>query len=147
MEPKNWGSISRVKKLSWFQKNQIDHRKIIDRKISLDIYKNSFIFNTMKTYTVDVYDNGGEEWFLNGNRHREDGPAIEYADGSKRWYLNGKMHREDGPAIERAAGYKAWYLNGEQLSEAEFNARTKPTASCEGKVVEVDGVKYKLVKA
>jgi len=124
----------------------------------------------MKTYTVDVYDNGGEEWFLNGNRHREDGPAIEYADGSKRWYLNdkmhredgpaieradgykawylnGKMHREDGPAIERAAGYKAWYLNGEQLSEAEFNARTKPTASCEGKVVEVDGVKYKLVKA
>ena len=124
----------------------------------------------MKTYKVDVYDNGGEEWFLNGNRHREDGPAIEYADGSKRWYLNdkmhredgpaieradgykawylnGKMHREDGPAIERAAGYKAWYLNGEQLSEAEFNARTKPKPSCEGKVIEVDGVKYKLTKA
>ncbi len=28
-----------------------------------------------------------------------------------------------------------------------FGDRTKPTASCEGKVVEVDGVKYKLVKA
>ena len=79
--------------------------------------------------------------------HREDGPAIERADGYKAWYLNGKMHREDGPAIERAAGYKAWYLNGEQLSEAEFNARTKPAPSCEGKVVEVDGVKYKLTKA
>ena len=125
----------------------------------------------MKTYTVDVYDNGSKYWYLNGERHREDGPAIEYADGTKYWYLNGKLHREDGPAVERAddgytawylngklhredgpavecaAGYKAWYLNGEQLSEAEFNARTKPAPSCEGKVVEVDGVKYKLTKA
>ena len=124
----------------------------------------------MKTYTVDVYDNGSKEWFLNGNLHREDGPACEWADGSKYWYLNGERHREDGPAcewangtkywylngkvhresgpaIEYVSGSKYWFLNGEQLSEAEFNARTKPTASCEGKVVEVDGVKYKLAKA
>ena len=78
----------------------------------------------MKTYTLDVYDNGDKYWYLNDQRHREDGPAIEYADGRKYWYLNGK-----------------------ELSEAEFNARTKPTASCEGKVVEIDGVKYKLTKA
>ena len=124
----------------------------------------------MKTYTVDVYDNGGKYWYLNGNRHREDGPAVEYADGSKfwfingklhredgpaceyadgikRWYLNNKLHREDGPACEWASGGKEWFLNGKELTEAEFNARTKPTASCEGKVVEIDGVKYKLVKA
>ena len=124
----------------------------------------------MKTYTVDVYDNGGKDWYLNGNRHREDGPAVEYADGSKfwfingklhredgpaceyadgikRWYLNNKLHREDGPACEWASGGKEWYLNGKELTEAEFNARTKPTASCEGKVVEIDGVKYKLTKA
>ena len=124
----------------------------------------------MKTYTVDVYDNGDKHWCLNGKLHREDGPAIERADGSKSWYLNDDLHRKDGPAIEDADGSKAWYLNGElhredgpaiecadgskswhingkELSEAEFNARTKPTASCEGKVVEVDGVKYKLVKA
>lgn len=101
----------------------------------------------MKTYTVDVYDNGNKEWFLNDKCHREDGPAIEYADGSKWWYLNGERHREDGPAIECADGTKEWYLNDKELSEAEFNARTKPAPSCEGKVVEVDGVKYKLVKA
>lgn len=35
-----------------------------------------------------------------GERHREDGPAVEYADGSKYWYQNGELHREDGPAIE-----------------------------------------------
>ena len=77
-----------------------------------------------KTYTVDVYDNG-----------------------SKEWCLNGKLHREDGPAVERADGSKSWYLNGKELTEEEFNARTKPAPSCEGKVIEVDGVKYKLTKA
>ena len=124
----------------------------------------------MKTYKVDVYDDGdkhwclngkwhredgpaieradgSKEWYLNGKLHREDGPACEWADGSKYWYLNGKLHREDGPAVERADGSKYWYLNGEQLSETQFNARTKQKPPCEGKVVEVDGVKYKLVKA
>ena len=100
----------------------------------------------MKTYTVNIYDNGTKYWFLNDELHREDGPAIERADGSKYWYLNDKCHREDGPAVEYADGNKAWYLNDEELTEAEFNARTKPTATCEGKVIEVDGVKYKLTK-
>ena len=101
----------------------------------------------MKTYTLDVYDNGDKYWYLNDQRHREDGPAIEYIDGYKAWYLNGKLHRESGPACEWADGSKHWYLNGKQLSEAKFNARTKQKPSCEGKVIEVDGVKYKLVKA
>jgi len=35
--------------------------------------------------------NGTTRWFLNGERHREDGPAIEYADGDKYWYLNGEQ--------------------------------------------------------
>ena len=39
-------------------------------------------------------------WYINGKRHREDGPAIEYADGTKKWYLNDQRHREDGPACE-----------------------------------------------
>ena len=103
------------------------------------------INSRMKTYTVEVSD-GTKFWYLNDKLHREDGPAIEYADGSKEWYLNDDLHREDGPAVEYADG-KEWYLNGEQLSETQFNARPKPTASCEGKVVEIDGVKYKLTKA
>ncbi len=57
--------------------------------------------------------NGSKRWYLNGKRHREDGPAVEYANGSKAWYLNGKYHREDGPAREWADGAKEWYLNGE----------------------------------
>ena len=56
--------------------------------------------------------NGNKQWFSNGKRHREDGPALEYANGNKYWYFNGKLHREDGPAIEFTNGTKVWYLNG-----------------------------------
>ena len=98
----------------------------------------------MIEYTVKVYDNGDKDWYLNGERHREDGPAVEWADGEKWWYLNGKRHREDGPAFERADGSKSWYLNDKLLTEAEFkNRMNKP---CSGKVVEIEGVKYRLVE-
>jgi hypothetical protein len=71
--------------------------------------------------------NGGKYWYLNGKRHREDGPALEYIDGSKSWYLNGQLHREDGPAVEYAYGDKYWYLNGEKCSEKAFNEKMKST--------------------
>ena len=67
----------------------------------------------MKKPECKTYPNGDKQWFLNGKRHREDGPAAERADGHKEWWLNGKRHREDGPAFEYADGYKEWYLDGE----------------------------------
>jgi len=91
---------------------------------------------------------GSKEWYLHGKRHRVDGPAIEYAYGGKHWYLDGKRHRVDGPAIEYAYGSKEWYLDDKQLTEAQWIEAVKPkVASCVGKMVEVDGVKYKLVAA
>ena len=57
----------------------------------------------MIEYTVRVSENGNKFWYLNGKRHREDGPACEYFDGDKFWYLNGK-----------------------NLSEKEFLRRTNP---------------------
>jgi hypothetical protein len=58
--------------------------------------------------------NGSKAWWLNGKRHRVDGPAVEHSDGSKSWYLNDKRHRVDGPAIEDADDTKVWYLNGQR---------------------------------
>ena len=126
----------------------------------------------MKEYTVKVDNNGTKRWYLDGKLHRKDGPAVEGSDGYKEWYLDGKRHREDGPAVEGSDGYKAWYLDGkrhredgpaveygdgygggykewylddEQLTKEEFNNKmSKP--SCEGRVVEIDGVKYRLSK-
>jgi hypothetical protein len=48
---------------------------------------------------------------------------IEYtvrvsADKTK-WYLNGQLHREDGPAVEYTDGDKSWFLNGQRVTEAE----------------------------
>jgi hypothetical protein len=90
------------------------------------------------------YVDGSKCWFVDGKFHRIDGPAIEWADGSKEWYVDGKYHRLDGPAIELTSGTKYWYLDDVQLTEAQWRKRVaKP--NCEGKVVEVDGVQYKLV--
>ena len=49
----------------------------------------------MIEYVVKVDDNGTRFWWLNGKRHREDGPAIEYADGTRCWYLNGVEYTEE----------------------------------------------------
>jgi len=76
------------------------------------------IKKVMIEYTVKVHPNGTKEWYINGKRHREDGPAIEYGNGNKSWYLNGK-----------------------KLTEDKFNKRKN---SCNGKIVEIDGKKYKL---
>ena len=46
-----------------------------------------------------------------------------YPDGEQRWFLNGKRHREDGPAVINPDGYQCWYLKGEELTEEEFNNR------------------------
>jgi hypothetical protein len=73
---------------------------------------------------------GGDKYYYSDRemtiKHREDGPAVEYADGGKAWYINGELHREDGPAIEYATGGKCWFINGELLTEEEFNTRMNP---------------------
>jgi len=114
------------------------------------------------------YADGAKQWLVNGQFHREGGlPAIEFADGGKEWWFKGRLHREGGlPAVEFATGGKEWYVNGHQVTEEQAKAMfnkpatnlqnsgpytyeqakamfNKPT--CNGKVVEIDGKKFKLV--
>ena len=74
--------------------------------------------------------------------------AENYGNGDKEWRLNGEYHREDGPAVERANGDKKWYLNGKKLSYSEWKEEiaklNQPT--CNGKVVEIEGKKYRLME-
>ena len=56
--------------------------------------------------------NGSRAWWVNGLRHREDGPALVKANGDREWWVNGRLHREDGPAVVRANGDRAWWMNG-----------------------------------
>ena len=63
---------------------------------------------------------GIKYWFFNGQLHRENGPAVEYANGTKYWYLNDKRHRTNGPAVEYANGNKSWFLNGLCFTESDY---------------------------
>ena len=101
----------------------------------------------MIEYIVKVSKDGKREWYLNGEHHREDGPAIEHSDGCKYWYLNGKLHREDGPAVENANGDKYWFLNGKRHREEEFNKKiNSKTIVIDGKEIVISLESYETLK-
>lgn len=60
-----------------------------------------------------------ESWYLNGRRHRIDGPAYTN-NGVRHWYLNGVRHRTDGPAITTGKHEEYW-VHGKIFSKEEFD--------------------------
>jgi len=40
-------------------------------------------------YEVRVFSNGNKYWRYNGQRHRLNGPAIEWTNGYKTYYIKG----------------------------------------------------------
>ena len=66
--------------------------------------------------------NGDAEWWADGQPHRLGAPAIEFA-AARIWLVRGKRHRLDGPAIERRDGTKKWFIDDVELTEAEFEAQ------------------------
>ena len=99
----------------------------------------------MSTPIIDEY---GTKWYYNeqGQLHRTDGPAVEYANGDKEWWVNGQLHRPDGPAIEYASGTKSWWVNGKCLTEEEFNAQYGQQQPSLDITLIINGETYKLTK-
>jgi len=79
----------------------------------------SFIDDMLSGRPYVKSGNGFVFHYLNGMRHRENGPAAEHKDGHKYWWLNGKRHRIDGPAVEIITGEKKWFLFGKEYTEEE----------------------------
>ena len=52
----------------------------------------------MPSSNIVIDANGTKNWYLNGRRHREGGPAIEYASGLKYWYYEGNP--VNSPSLE-----------------------------------------------
>lgn len=48
------------------------------------------------------------------------GPVIEWVNGRREWWLKGELHREDSPAIIKADGAKEWWLFGLQFKEESY---------------------------
>ena len=74
--------------------------------------------DTTPEITIDAQ--GNKFWTRDGDYHREDGPAAEWADGDKYWWLNDRIHRVDGPAIESENGNKEWWLHGSHYTFDEW---------------------------
>ena len=95
----------------------------------------------MKPECKKYYNKDGsvesEYWYLNGEYHRDGGPAyIDYReDGSiieKKWYLNGKRHRIDGPALifykkDGSVNSKCWFLNDKRIIPEKHLTSTPKT--------------------
>ncbi len=64
-----------------------------------------------------IYTDGTQLWYQHGKQHRDGGPAAIWINGTQVWYQHGKQHREDGPAIIRANGEQRWYWHGEEVTE------------------------------
>ena len=72
---------------------------------------------------------------------------VKVDNGTRCWYLNGKRHREDGPAVECTDGTRWWFLNGVEYTEEEFNKKTLKVK--ELTVAEIEallGYQVKVVK-
>lgn len=116
------------------------------------------------TCEQEWYDDGQiavERYRLNDILHNENGPAVriwykiwysgDASPGHHLYYegyrVKGVRHRLDGPAertwdADGKLTSEMYWIEGAQLTKKEFHART---ASCNNKIVEVDGKKYKLV--
>lgn len=99
-----------------------------------------------KNYTgIAVFSNGDKYWYKNGELHREDGPAREYANGIKAWWVDGKRHRIDGPAVEDKNFGNSWYIKG-KLHRIDGPAYEPCSGGYYGeKEWWVDGEKYSFV--
>ena len=76
---------------------------------------------------------------------------VTIENGNTYWRIGGKLHRLDGPAYEGTNGYKWWHIDGEEYTEEDFRKKIakmkSPVAqSCAGKVVEIEGKRYKLLE-
>jgi len=90
--------------------NKID--LLINMGYNVVFYKNSIIWRVFGDvfYQNDV-DTGDKYWFDRESRfHRINGPAIERS-GYTSWFLHGNLHREDGPAIVCPSGRREWWIH------------------------------------
>lgn len=71
---------------------------------NFSIYPTNIFALRMRIYLMDVYQlvpdkENKMERFVNKN-------------GTQEWWLNDNLHREDGPAVVKDTGYMAWYRHG-----------------------------------
>jgi hypothetical protein len=62
-------------------------------------------------------DDERQEYWANGVRHREDGPAVIFKKTDRKvWFHKGLIHRVDGPAITDPVYGNEFYINYKNIT-------------------------------
>jgi hypothetical protein len=86
------------------------------------------------TQTVIMEPEGAhQEWWLNGRRHRIDGPAIIETDGYNHWYLHGKRYRIDMPATDKYLIQQMWFRDGALHGQCSETGTAEPAIVLTGR--------------
>jgi hypothetical protein len=74
---------------------------------------------------MHVLSGGVQIYVINGQKHRENGPAeINTRTGYQAWFNHGKKHRKDAPAvIDPSNGTLEYWENGKLLKRELINGR------------------------
>ena len=72
-----------------------------------------------------IYNSGVQLWFKHGKKHRLNEPAVIYSKTQQEWWVDGKLHREDGPAKIDKYGIKTYFIDGISLTKREFDEFVK----------------------
>lgn len=89
-----------------------------------EIDESQYMWYILQGYTIEV-ESDRVIWRLDGETHRESGPAIIWSDETHEWFLNDEIHRTDGPAVIKADGTQGWYLNDTEYTEDEWKITIK----------------------
>lgn len=95
--------------------------------------------------STDPYNDWGShlEWWVNGKRHRVNGPAIKDIDREE-WYLNGVLHCDDGGSAVEIVQYRDyWYCNGSYKTQKKIGVHKEWYLN--GNLHRVDGPAVKCV--
>ena len=83
------------------------------------ILSNKIILHNENGPAVEFPEHEYKAYYINGELHREDGPAIE-SNNSNQYFINGKRHREDGPAVHGPDIDSEYWLNGKRYLFKEW---------------------------
>jgi hypothetical protein len=65
---------------------------------------------------MHVDSNGTKRWYNRaGQFHKDGAPTVIYPTGNTEWIVNGEHHREDGPAVTykgSTGGFEEYWING-----------------------------------
>lgn len=77
-------------------------------------------------------------------------PAVVRGNGDKEFWKNGKRHNDNGPAVRKGDGTEEYYLDDEKLTKTKWNNRKNKPKEPKGNppvVQSVQVAEYKTIKA